>query len=526
MKRQIITLIGLLLLTQSIFAQLQIDWQNCFVGPDYDIVNDVLELEDGYFILGSYGIPVSNPLIIRQMDVWLIKTDLYGNLLWDKKFGGSKDDIGKKILKTSDNNFIIVAQSSSNDYDLSNNPYPTSTNYWIYKINPSGDILWNKIVGGNGPDWPDNATLTSDGGIMVSGMSQSSDGDVSINYGSWDNWIVKLDSAGNKIWEYTIGTEGVEQALEIIEDQDGGILIGGTSASYGSGNINCDFYSEFMGESVLTKLDSNLNIEWQQCYGGSSHELISAITFFQNNYYVSHVVESNDGDLYNSGFHGFCDVWITEIDSIGNLNWGKCFGGSQYEDGGRIFIDEEGELTSFGITYSDDGDVQGIHSQNEDIWVFKIDTSGNLKWQQCIGGTGRESVSLGVKKVSNNSYVIAAKTFASFGTGDINCNTTADTGYDIWFFKVTDTTIVSRNENKFHSLKIFPNPADNYLIIQSEENISGFITISNILGEKVIKEKYFEKELYLDINNAPPGIYIYTITDNQGNFSAGKLIIN
>lgn len=524
--RKIQIFLALLFFTQSVFAQLQVNWQNCIVGPENDRVNDVIPLEDGYFILGSYGIHVSNPLIIQQYDVWLIKTDLYGNIVWDKKFGGSKDDIGKKILKTSDNNFIIVAQSSSNDNDLSNNPYPTSTNYWIYKINPSGDIIWSKIVGGNEADWPNNALITSDDDILIIGRSASNDGDVSTNYGSWDIWGVKLDYNGNIIVEFSFGTEGLENANDVIEDTDGGIIIGGTTAFYGNGNIYCDYYSELYGESLLIKLDSNLNLEWQQCYGGSLHESIDCITSFQNAFYVSHAVESNDGDLQNSGYHGALDIWLTELDSLGDLKWGKCFGGSKMEAGSRIFTELNGDVTLFGTTESNDGDVQGIHSPNDDIWVTKVDTAGNLKWQQCIGGNGRESVLLGVKKVNNNTYVVAVETFASFGTGDINCNTTADTGYDIWFFKVTDTTIVSRNENKFHSLKIFPNPADNYLIIQSEEYISGFITISNILGEKVIKEKYFERELYLDINNEPPGIYIYTITDNQGNYSAGKLIIN
>lgn len=141
-----------LLLSQPIFAQLRIDWQNCFVGPEIDRANDIIQLDDGFFVLGSYGIHVSNPLIIRQSDVWLIKTDLYGNFLWDKKFGGSKDDFGKKILKTQDGNYIIIAQSSSSDYDLSNNPYPGSANYWVYKINPSGNIIWSKIFGGNAAD--------------------------------------------------------------------------------------------------------------------------------------------------------------------------------------------------------------------------------------------------------------------------------------------------------------------------------------------------------------------------------------
>lgn len=167
-----------LFLSQSMYCQLRIDWQQCFIGPDDDEVDDAIELEDGYFILGSYAIPVVNPLIIRQSDVWLIKTDFEGNMIWDKKFGGTGDDFGRRILKTLDNNFIIVSASFSSDMDLENNPYPNSGNYWIFKINPQGEIIWNKIVGGNATDVPINATITSDGGVIVIGRTLSSDGDV------------------------------------------------------------------------------------------------------------------------------------------------------------------------------------------------------------------------------------------------------------------------------------------------------------------------------------------------------------
>ncbi len=526
MKKELLVCLIFFMFSHYNYAQLHIDWQNCFIGPDNDRVNDVLQLDDGFFVLGSYGIHVSNPLIIRQSDVWLIKTDLDGNFLWDKKFGGSKDDFGKRILRTSDNNYIIIAQSSSDDEDLSNNPYPGSANYWVYKINQSGEILWSKIVGGNGPDWPNNAVIRDNGNIMVVGQSQSNDGDLSVHYGSWDIWIVDLDAGGNLIWERTIGTEGIEWADEVVQNDFGEILIGGTSAHYGVGNIQCDFYNELYGESLLTKLDSNLNMVWQQCYGGSVNELICSISSFQEGYFINHSSDSFDGDLYNAGLHGGLDIWITKNDSLGNLLWGKCYGGSENEFGYRTFVSENGDVTVFGITESNDGDVHGIHSPSKDIWVFKIDSSGNLKWQQCLGGTGSEAVEIGVKKISNNSYVVAAVTLASFGSGDVGCNTNTSTANDLWFFQITDTTIVSRNEDSFSKIKIFPNPAEDYLILTSDEKINGYFTLYNAFGEKVIIDKFFENELYLDIQEIPAGVYISTIRDKQGNFTANKIIIN
>lgn len=273
-------------------------------------------------------------------------------------------------------------------------------------------------------------------------------------------------------------------------------------------------------------MDSDLNLLWYQCYGGSLNELICSISSNQGGYYINHSTDSNDGDLYGAGLHDGLDIWITKNDSLGNLIWGKCYGGSNNEFGTRTFLNDNGDLTVFGITESNDGDVQGIHSLNKDIWIFKIDSTGNQKWQQCIGGTGTESLDIGVKKISNDSYVVTAVTFGSFGSGDINCNTTADTGNDIWIFKVTDTTIVSRDENKFSKLRVFPNPSCDYIRFESDEMIKGFFTLYNLLGERVIDEETFENDSLISVEQMPSGIYLYTLTDKKGTFSAGKLIIN
>ncbi len=512
MKKSLVILL-FLLMTQVCSAQLQIDWQNCFMGPGDDKVNDVLALDDGYFILGEYN----------STDVWLIRTDLYGNFLWDRKYGGSRSDEGIKIIKTNDGNYIIVALSFSEDFDLVNNPYPNSANYWIYKINPSGNILWSKIMGGNGPDWPNNATLTTDGGVIVVGQSQSFDGDVGINYGYWDIWAVKLDSLGNIVWAEVFGSDGAEWADEVTIDINGSVLIGGTTANVGVGNIDCNPFNEW-GESLIIKFDSTLIPQWQQCYGGSLNELVTNITPANGGFYVSHNTESLDGDLYNSGFHGELDIWITKLDSNGNLIWGKCYGGSKKEAPSKIFYEQNGDLTLFGVTESNDGDVNGNHSPGRDIWVVKTDSSGTIKWQQCIGGNGNET-SIAVERISNNTFVIAAMTFASFVSGDVNCNTTVQTGSDIWFLQITDTTVVSRKEDKFLTLKVFPNPADDYIYIHDDDHRRKLFSLYNLVGEKLITDIEFKNELYINIGKFSRGLYIYTVRDMVGDFTSGKLLI-
>lgn len=507
-------IIVFILITHISFAQLQIDWQNCFIGPGDDRVESVLALDDGYFILGTYN----------SVDVWLIRTDLYGNFLWDKKYGGSQNDFGEKILKANDGNYIIVALSASSDFDLINNPYPNSANFWIYKINPSGNIIWSRVVGGNGADWPQNATITIDSGVVAVGQSQSYDGDVGINYGYWDIWAVKLDSNGNKVWAEVFGAESAEWADEVITTDDGSVLMGGTATNVGIGNIDCDPFNEWWGESLIMKFDSDMNLLWQQCYGGGSHELNASITPIETGYYASHYAHSNDGDLSNSGYHGEADIWITKLDTSGNFAWGKCYGGSNNEGPDHTFNHLNNDLTFFGTTSSNDGDVSGNHSQGSDIWVVKTDSSGTIKWQQCIGGFGNEP-DVAVRKISDNTYVIASMTLVT--SGDVSCTTTIETGYDIWFFQVTDTTVVSTNELIPLSWNIYPNPASDYITIELEKQSGNWesASIYDCTGRMVHSQTITESKIGLQLQDLPSGFYYASLIGDNGMTPFKKLVL-
>ncbi|NOX47901.1 MAG: hypothetical protein GXO89_13075, partial [Chlorobi bacterium] len=142
---------------------LPIVWQGCFGGSEPDFANDILEIEDGYLILGNAR---SNDGDISSLhggqDGWLMKTDFSGNLIWEKTFGGTYSDEFVRIAKSADNNFFILSSSYSSDGDISNDPYPNSTDFWIVKIDAMGNILWDRIVGGNMLDQVWTGTATSD----------------------------------------------------------------------------------------------------------------------------------------------------------------------------------------------------------------------------------------------------------------------------------------------------------------------------------------------------------------------------
>lgn len=514
----------------SIYATSQpliIEWQNCFGGPTTDNVYDITATNDGYLIAGS-------TIVTGQgYDLYLIKTDLDGNLLWEKNLGGSYSEEAFRIFPTENGNYLIAGGSSSVDGDISYNPYPGSLNYWLFKINSTGDIIWDKIAGGNSYDVLINGEKTSDGGIIGYGYTVSDDGDKTISYGSYDAWMVKLDSLGQKVWDFTIGTSGGDFSTAIKETSDKGILASAWSYLGPNGNINCQPQSED-GDIALFKLDSLGNEEWQKCYGGSDFEEVNDILELPDGYILASSSSSSDGDASGAGYHiGYegsgrtTDFWIIKIDFEGNIIWNKCFGGTKFEFSRRIFQASDGGFIVFGNTESIDGDVTGNHSSRSgysDIWVIKISSTGELVWQQCIGGNGSEQIWYGVTDNGDGSYVIASNIW-DFNSGQVECPTTNDS-YQIWFIKVTDTTYVGTNNISYQesTMKVYPNPATEYVVFESQIAFSGFITVTDIYGRIITEIPVKDKKTVWDTRSVRPGVYLYHL--NNGTYLAsGKLMI-
>ncbi|NOX48143.1 MAG: hypothetical protein GXO89_14310, partial [Chlorobi bacterium] len=310
------------------------------------------------------------------------------------------------------------------------------------------------------------------GGVVALGWTGSNDGDISNWYGLYDIWMVKLNSEGTIVADQSLGTSGFDFGQALIETSDGGFLVGGASKIQGGGNLICDPYSE-NAEAILVKLDPELNIEWQSCYGGSGDEGVVAILELDDGFVIGAYGGSDDGDLTGSNWHGNNDIWIIRIDFFGNIIWQKCYGGSLDEWTINIFETSDNGILFFGNTESQDGDVVGNHSQSEyskDIWLVKLSGEGELLWQQCIGGLGNEETWFGGIKKSDTDFVIAGQfnKGPSFDVGCVPFGLYADMP-DVWIFEVKeDTTTFVTDYEAFpeNKLKVYPNPARDYVVFE------------------------------------------------------------
>lgn len=515
------------------YGQLAITWQNCFGGSDEDIPSDMVKSNDGGYVIIGYTGSDDGDISYNhgEHDVWLVKVDSFGNLIWEKTFGGSEGDAGYRIIKDNNGCYYLLNNALSSDFDITFDPYPQSVDYWVVKIDSSWNIVWNKILGGTWLDRVQTGVLTYDEGIIVQGHTGSPDGHVTTYYGQYDIWQVKLTSSGDFVWDFTIGSLGFDYGQAIIQANDNGYLVGGyTRVEDGGGNIDCIPYSWY-GEALLVKLDSNANIEWQQCYGGSGDEQINALLEVEDGYMLLAGAESNDGDLTGTGYHGELDIWIIKVDYYGNIVWSKCYGGSKEDLGYKIFSTIDGGFIIFGVTRSNNGDVNGNHAPGwNDIWVFKINSIGEIVWQQCIGGAGDERLFHGVLQQSDNKYIIAAETNTTPPSYDVTCSLNHGI-YDYWIFELTDTT-VSINENdeikKNDLLAIYPNPAWN--TINCKLNISDLsckYEIYNIYGlrmnELVVRNTV--DIIQIDVSNYPAGVYIAVLKSDKEIIRRSKFVV-
>lgn len=525
----------LLMLNTTGFSQsFYIDWQACFGGSEWDEPIDMIEVPGGYMIVGNTKSSDGDiSFNLGEVNIWLVKIDQSGNLLYEKTFGGSIGEASYGIFPSSDGNYYILGVAYSSDGDISYDPYPTSNDFWIIKIDGEGNIIWDKIVGGNGYDQPYRGYATTDGGIMAAGWTNSSDGDVSHYYGSYDMWMVKLNSEGEIQGDFTAGTTGMENAQAIIQTGDGGYLLGGNSIMGEGGNLTCVPHS-WAAEAILIKLDARLNIEWQKCYGGTDHETITGVIERSNGYSFIGPANSNDGDLINSGWHGKSDIWVVNIDFNGNILWQKCFGGSDYDEATDIIIDENGNYIVVGNTLSVDGDITNNHSQTEydhDVWAFCIDETGNLMWQNCFGGLGDEYKQNAVVMKSPLNFVIAA--YTDYGPSyDVGCTPFGGNGdRDIWVFEVNDTLVgVQEKPAEQAALTTYPNPVGDYVCFEREgKNNSQRMEIS-IFSASGIPVKaltlYPGKTIKVwDTRTIPAGVYFYRSLRQDGTAEYGKVVV-
>ena len=389
-----------------------------FGGTRNEIASSVIAFNDGSYAVIGFTQSIDGDIILTKTDsydFWVLKFDSNDILLWQKVYGGSSDDKAYKAISTSDNGFAIVGYSKSNDGNLISNE--GFEDVWILKLDNNGNILWQTTTGFSGVDQGFSLLETSDGGFLIGGiLDVTSSGGAGNNiaktqHAGGDYWVIKIDNSGNIQWRNYFGGSNTDTCYAISEAADGYILVGSSDSSDVDITNNKGSYDFW-----VLKIDTTGTLIWEKNFGGSEIDEARAITKTNDgNFIIVGDTRSNDQDVTVN--NGGADLWVIKINSDGNLLWEKSFGGSSFDVAKSIHKTFDGGNIISGSSRSLD---HGFTNQGQnDAWILKISSEGNEEWQQIIGGSNIDFLYDAIE-LSDGSFVAVGESSSNDGNVAIN----------------------------------------------------------------------------------------------------------
>ncbi|HOE46798.1 MULTISPECIES: hypothetical protein [Methanothrix] len=321
-------------------AEGQKEWDRTYGGLGKDLGFFVQQTKDeGYIIVGGK----KSFWIIGSYDLWIIKTDAKGNVLWDRTFGGSGEDLGFSVQQTNDDGYIIAGYTS----------FTNGKKAWIIKIDSQGNKQLDMATG-RADSEAASIGLTKDGGYIITGYTPSS------GSGKEDVWLIKTNSKLHWDWLKTFGGPNRDLGLSVQETEDGGYIIAGLTESFGAGK----------GDVWLIKTDPKGDREWDRTFGGSNFDSGASVQQTRDGGYIvtgyNTTTIDNVGSysrLFNSDNIG--RVWLIKTDSEGIELWNETFGGTRNDWGNSVQETRDGGYIITGVTES-------YGAGKEDVWLIKV----------------------------------------------------------------------------------------------------------------------------------------------------------
>lgn len=477
-------------------------WQGTFGGSQDEVGHQLIHTSDQGFVVAGFTTSVDGDVSGQNgdHDMWIFKINSIGALVWQRTLGGVSWDDAHGLAQAADDGFFLAGVTT---------PYPILySQAAAAKLDSAGNVEWSVTLGGSSNETIRDVAATSDGGCILAGSAESNDGDVSGNHGLMDAWVVKLDAAGSLSWQHCFGGSAADVGWSIIQTQDGGYLLAGSTLSTdGDVTVNQGF-----NDVWLVKLDSAGTIQWQRTFGGSGSESPrDLLATSDGGCIVAAETRSSDGDVI--GQHGDQDMWIVKLDALGEMQWQRCLGGSALDI--PIDIDQlndDGYILS-GNTRSDDGDVSGNHGFM-DAWVARLDGAGSLLWQKTMGGSDFDG-GHAVEALPDGHFMIAG--YAQSNDGDVQNFIGVR---DVWVIELGEedlATALSR-VSPIPELLVIPNPTNGLVRFVGDINAMTSYEVIDATGKVLLTGRFDGSDRTLDLSTFPPGPYMLKGTQVHGAF--------
>ena len=511
-----------------------IAWQNTIGGNGNDQLKSLQQTADGGYILGGWSYSnISGDKTENSQgnyDYWVVKLDASGNIQWEKTIGGNSNDNLFSIQQTADGGYILGGNSNSNISGDKTENAQGYEDYWVVKLDASGNIQWQNTIGGDGFDYLFSLQKTADGGYILGGNSNSNiSGDKSENsQGGGDYWVVKLDASGNIQWQNTIGGNDAERLRDLQQTADGGYILGGTSTSNISGDKTEISQGDF--DYWVVKLDASGNIQWQNTIGGNGFDDLGSLQqTADGGYILGGKSNSNISGDKTENSQGVLDYWVVKLDASGNIQWQNTIGGNGFEYLESLQQTADGGYILGG---SSNSNISGDKTENSqgggDYWVVKLDASGNIQWQNTIGGNDAERLR-DLQQTADGGYILGGTSTSNI-SGDKTENSQGSADY--WVVKLDAVSSVHLISDCCGGrLHLYPNPVNTDLNIDlSKMPGSAFsLRLHTLVGTLVYARAAVPMPvggiIELPVSDLPDGSYFLSISNEAGESVTEKVVV-
>jgi len=467
------------------FSFAQPTFERTYGGSSVDWGNSVHQTMDGGFIIAGLTMSFG----AGNADLYLIRTDLSGDTLWTRTYGGTAWDEGYSVRETSDGGFIIGGLTSSFGSGLGD--------FYLMRTDSLGDTLWSKTYGGTLDEHGYSVQETSDGGFILAGETES------YGAGLADVYLVRTNSFGDTLWTKTYGGTDSDVGFSVQETSDGGYIITGWTWSFGAGSV--DVY--------LIRTNSSGDTLWTRTYGDSLDD------------FGTSVQQTSDGGYIITGWTtsfgaGLSDIHLLRTDSSGNILWTKIYGGINWDDGWFVQETFDGGFVITGYTES-------FGSGSGDLYLIRTDSLGDTLWTRTYGGTDLDE-GYYIKQTSDGGFIITGYTY-SIGAGLSDVYIIKTNGNGMVGIEESNDDYRTRNI-EYRLLQNRPNPFNKLTSISYELRAPEHTTLKiyDITGRLVetLVDDHQKSGVYKvqwEGKDQSSGVYFYKLTSSD--FTATKKLI-
>jgi hypothetical protein len=429
MKKTILITIAALLLSVGSYAQ-TFEWAKSFGSSSSDQGKSItVDASGNVYTMGSFrgtvdfdpGAGTANITSAGEDDIFIQKLDASGNFIWAKSFGNSTYDIGTSIaVDASGNVYTTGGFSGTVDFNpgagTANLTATSTENIFIQKLDVSGNFIWAKTFGFICVHEGHSITVDATGNVYTTGVFLgTADFDPGAGIASLtsvdskDVFVHKLDASGNFIWAKSFGGINNDEGMSITVDASGNVYTTGyfqNSVDFNPGAGTANLTSVGNQDIFVQKLDASGNFIWAKTFGSSSQDVGYSIAADASGNVYSTGVFLGTADFdpgagtVNLTAAGAMDIFVHKLDASGNFVWAKSFGGIDYDWVNSIALDASGNVYTTGSFYGNfdemidfdpgAGSAILIPVGGDDVFVQKLDASGNFIWAKSFGGIGED----------------------------------------------------------------------------------------------------------------------------------------